>query len=117
MATLDNWEKHVAGKKHRHMMDLKLMKYKECPLCNVVFTGRQHMQDHVAGRKHHDRVIENRGKDPVGDWEDWERHEEKRRKKFRKKCRKLRRRRRAGNSNEDETYKKRKKRKKEEKTK
>ena len=53
MATLDNWTKHVAGKKHRHQMDLKMMKYKECPLCNVVFTGRQHMQDHIEGRKHH----------------------------------------------------------------
>ena len=52
MGTLDNWNKHVTGRKHRHKMALMEMKYTECPLCNVVFTGRAHMQDHIAGRKH-----------------------------------------------------------------
>ena len=52
MATLDNWMKHEPGKNHKHMMDLASMKYKECTLCNVVFTGRKHMVDHINGRRH-----------------------------------------------------------------
>ena len=89
MVTLDNWEKHVGGKKHKHNIDMSLMKYKECTLCNVVFTGRHHMKDHIKGKKHRvyisfileteiffkDNVKQNGGHDPVGDWRDHERDE------------------------------------------
>merc|ERR1711879_339389 len=92
MATLDNWLKHVPGKKHKHMMDLASMKYRECPLCKVVFTGRKHMQDHCHGRKHRDLVKLNRGRDPIGDWREWEEDQEDKKRRFRRNVRKMKRR-------------------------
>merc|ERR1712018_1065372 len=91
MATLDNWSKHALGKKHKHQLELKAMIYRECTLCNVVFAGRKHMVDHVAGKKHQDRSGEN-GKDPIGDYLDREEEEEERKRCFRKLVKKTRKR-------------------------
>lgn len=106
MATLDNWMKHEPGKKHKHMMDLASMKYRECTLCNVVFTGRKHMVDHINGRRHQDRVSEV-GRDPHGDWEEYELERENAHRRFKRLLRKSRKRKNVDYGMDDDSPRKR----------